>query len=126
MKKVIIAIVVLAVLGGAYWFFTKPNGTKCDCEVQSYYDANRNYCNDLSAQESTPQTLEEFYSKKNKSNCTHDFKTEFDSEHGYVKYDAIVGYDEDGLPAWQPVLLKDDGKYPANEHIEQIKKALAK
>lgn len=125
MKKAIIAIVALVVLGVGYWFFTKPIGTTCDCSVQSYYEKYRDYCMNLSKDELGPTSFEEIQSNMDaKMNCGIDFKSEYNEEGGYVKYDAIMWYDDSGLPFWRPVVLKDDGKYPTNDNVEQIKKAL--
>ncbi len=123
-RKVFVLVVVFVILCiGLYWIFTRPNGSQCDCDVQSYYEANEEYCHDLEMKEPVPQSYEELYSKR--GSCITDFKTEVDEKYGYTKFDAIIWYNEKGLPTYRPVVLKDDGKYPENIHADQIKKALS-
>lgn len=114
MKRGVLAVGILLLVGAAFWFVTRPTGSVCDCAVQSYSDAYKDYCHELGMQQPYGNRLD----------CSHDYKTAYDEENGYTKYDAIAGYDQDGLPVWVPVVLKDDGKYPTNKHVEQIKQAL--
>lgn len=121
MKKVLI-IAGIAIAGFiAYYFWSKPNGTKCDCAVQSYYDANKDYCNELNLSDpaqawgAPPPSF---------SHCNFDVKYELDPTGEYSKFDAITAYDQNGLPFWAPVVMRDDGKHPDNEHADQIEMAL--
>lgn len=122
MKKLAIVVIVLVALYSIYWFVTRPNGTKCDCQVQSYFEYYNDYCKELNKDELGPVSMDDIYSKR--GSCISDFKNEIDEANGYTKYDAIVWYDNNGMPTLRPVVLKDDGKYPENKNADQIRKAL--
>jgi hypothetical protein len=121
MKKLILITIIAVGIPTTYYLFTKPNGTKCDCAIQSYYNANKDYCNELSLSDNSQAWGE---AQPNFKHCNFDVIYKIEPGGEYTKFDAVKGVDQTGLPAWIPVVMKDDGKYPNNEHAEAIEQAL--